>query len=182
MTPWKGTMRDVMLSPPLTTESRVAQGTRDKPRNAKVTGELEGRGLTDPSRSGSVGTLAPLRALWTENTEDTPGDWSNSPVVSSKEAWLNWRDRKDLTTSGRSDGPSSASKRSQQDDDSGIKAMRLEDPPLASMPRDQMEALTMADRLGGTELDSGSRSTKSSRPDWETVLTHMPSGHNLGRG
>ena len=34
----------------------------------------------------------------------------------------------------------------------------------------------MADRLGGTELDSGSRSTKSSRPDWETILTHNPMG------
>ena len=34
----------------------------------------------------------------------------------------------------------------------------------------------MADRLGETVLDSASRSTTSSRPDWETVLTHKSMG------
>lgn len=55
--------------------------------------------------------------------------------------------------------------------------MRLDDLPPSSLPRDQMEALTMADRLGGTVLDS-SGSTKSSRPDWETVLTNKPIGRS----
>ena len=45
--PWKGTMGVVTLSPPLTTESRIPQGRRDKLRNAKDTGEPEGRGQTE---------------------------------------------------------------------------------------------------------------------------------------
>ena len=116
--------------------------------------------------------------MWAERMEDGLGEWAKSPEVSNKGPWLNWRDRKDLTTSTRSDGPSLATKRSQMDDDSGIKAMRLEDPPSSSSPREQTEVLTMADRLGETVLDSASRSTTSSRPDWETVLTHKSMGQN----
>jgi hypothetical protein len=132
----------------------------------------------DPEPIGTVagGSVAPRRSVGAERMEDVLGDWTKSPETSNKGPWLNWRDRKDLTTSTRSDGPSLAVKRSQIDDDSGIKAMRLEDPVSLTMPREQMEVLTMADRLGETGLDSASRSTTSSRPEWETVQTHKSMG------
>ena len=176
----KGTMGETLLSPSSIRGKGTDRG--DKKNNPRIgmdtIGELEGRGRPEPSQTGSMGPLAPSRTPWTDGMEDSLGDWPKSPEVRNKDPWLIWRDRTDLTTSTRSEGLSSAIKRSQQDEDSGIKAMKLDDHPLSSMPRDQMEALTMADRLGGTAIDSASGSTRSSRPDWETVLTHKSMGRS----
>ena len=50
--------------------------------------------------------MAPRRSMGAERMEDVLGDWTKSPETSNKGPWLNWRDRKDFTTSTRSDGPS----------------------------------------------------------------------------
>ena len=71
-------------------------------------GGLESREQQDPLGTASIGSLAPLRTMWAERMEDGLGDWADSPEVSNKGPWLNRRDRKDLTTSTRSDGPSLA--------------------------------------------------------------------------
>ena len=69
-------------------------------------------------------------------------------------------------------------KRTQQVDDSFIKAMRLEDRSLSSSisSKERGEMANIEDRLGASGIDTASRSGMSSKLDWETVITHGPKG------
>jgi hypothetical protein len=56
--------------------------------------------------------------------------------------------------------------------------MRLEDQSLspATWSKESSEMANIEDRLGTSGIDSASKSGMSSKPDWETVITHLPKG------